>query len=87
MACQAAHLCNFENKTVTQTSIMVYKFSDFLVLNYRELEKYLEINEELTKNELLQKCTGEISYDLLQSIKELVFIKIGKNTKGELFIV
>jgi hypothetical protein len=66
---------------------MIYKFSDTLNLNYAELEKYLKTKEELTKEELLQKCTGEISYELLQSLKELVFTKIGKTAKGELYIV
>jgi hypothetical protein len=66
---------------------MIYKFSDFLQLNYQELEKFIEVKDELTKSELLEKCTGEISYDLLQSIKELVFSKIGKTAKGELYLV
>jgi hypothetical protein len=66
---------------------MIYKFSDTLNLNYAELEKYLKTKEELTKEELLQKCMGEISYELLQSLKELVFTKIGKTAKGELYIV
>jgi hypothetical protein len=66
---------------------MIYKFSDFLQLNYRQLEKFLNEDDELTKNELLEKCTGEISYELLQSIKELEFSKIGKTSKGELYLV
>jgi hypothetical protein len=66
---------------------MIYKFSEFLQLNYSELEQFINEGEQLTKNELLEKCTGEINYDLLQSLKELVFTKIGKTAKGELFIV
>lgn len=66
---------------------MIYKFSDFLQLNYRQLEQYLDSREELTKNELLEKCAGEISYDLLQSLKELVFSKIGKTPIGEIYLV
>jgi hypothetical protein len=65
---------------------MVYKFSDALNLNYSQLEKYIA-NKELTKNELLDKCTGEIEYELLQSLKELSFAKIGKTSKGELYLV
>lgn len=65
---------------------MIYKFSDALNLNYNQLEKYIA-NEELTKNELLDKCTGEVDYDLLQGIKELAFSKIGKTAKGELYLV
>jgi hypothetical protein len=66
---------------------MIYKFSDTLNLNYNELEKFIDKKEELTKDELLEKCTGEISYNLLLSLKELVFAKIGKTAKGELYIV
>jgi len=66
---------------------MIYKFSDFLQLNYRELEKFLNEEDELDKNELLEKCTGEINYELLQSIKELEFSKIGKTSKGELYLL
>jgi hypothetical protein len=66
---------------------MIYKFSDTLNLNYDELERYIDKKEELTKDELLEKCTGEISYNLLLSLKELVFEKIGKTAKGELYIV
>jgi hypothetical protein len=65
---------------------MIYKFSTFLELNYRQLEPFIEGNEELTKNELLEKCAGEISYELLQSLKELEFTKIGKSVEGELYI-
>ncbi|MGI8634771.1 MAG: hypothetical protein ACR2KZ_05145 [Segetibacter sp.] len=64
---------------------MIYKFSEFLELNYNEVAKFIKEGEELTKNELLEKCTGEISYDVLQSLKELLFTKIGKTPEGELF--
>ncbi|GEO08995.1 hypothetical protein [Segetibacter aerophilus] len=66
---------------------MIYKFSDFLELNYRQLEPFVDGKEELTKNELLEKCAGEISFDLLQNLKELMFSKIGKNAEGELYVV
>jgi hypothetical protein len=66
---------------------MIYKFSEELNLNYDELEKYIDSKEELTKEELLQKCAGEISFELLQSLKALEFEKIGKTAKGELYIV
>jgi hypothetical protein len=66
---------------------MIYRFSDFLELNYGVLERYLNDEDELTKDELLEKCTGEIDYEVLQSIKELVFTKIGKTAKGEMYLV
>jgi hypothetical protein len=56
-------------------------------LNYKVLEKYINDEDELTKDELLEKCTGEIDYELLQSLKELVFTKIGKTVAGELYLV
>jgi hypothetical protein len=73
--------------TIIKLNAMIYKFSETLSLNYKELEKYFDSKQELTKEEFLQECTGEIDYDLLQSLKELVFSKIGKTSKGELFIV
>ena len=66
---------------------MIYKFSDFLSLNYKQLDKFLTDEDELTKNELLECCAGEIDYELLQSIKELHFEKIGKTALGELYLV
>ncbi len=66
---------------------MIYKFSEFLQLNYSELDQFIKEGEQLTKNELLEKCTGEVDYDVLQSLKELVFTKIGKTSKGELFLI
>ena len=66
---------------------MIYKFSQFLELNYDQLTRFLDDEEELTKDEILQRCTGEIDYDVLQSLKELIFSKIGKTPKGELYVL
>lgn len=66
---------------------MKYKFSSFLEMNYSQLKPYLSKGEELSKNEMLEKCSGEIDYELLQQIKELEFEKIGKNDRDELYIV
>lgn len=65
---------------------MIYLFSDFLNLNYEVLEKYIASNEEIEKGELLDRCSGKISYELLQGIKELEFRKIGKTINGDLFL-
>lgn len=65
---------------------MIYKFSEFLILNYDQVAKLINAGDELTKNELLEACTGEISYDVLQSLKEMEFDKIGKTAEGELFL-
>ncbi|MDQ6813542.1 MAG: hypothetical protein M3040_07400 [Bacteroidota bacterium] len=66
---------------------MIYKFSSFLELNYQQLELFVDDEKELTKDELLEKCAGEIDYELLQSLKELSFSAIGKTAKGELYLV
>ncbi len=65
---------------------MIYKFSQVLELNYDALKNFMTDEEELTKEELIQRCSGEIDYTTLQSIKELVFDKIGKTAKGELYL-
>ncbi|WP_018615667.1 hypothetical protein [Segetibacter koreensis] len=66
---------------------MRYQFSDFLEGNYDQLKPFLEAGEELSKKEILEKCSGEIDYDLLQQIKELEFEKIGKTDKDQLYLV
>ena len=65
---------------------MIYKFSNFLNLHYEELENFIAVNEQLSKEQILERCTGEISYELLQSLKELVFDKIGKTAVNEIYI-
>ena len=66
---------------------MKYKFSKSLNVNYSALEKYLHRREEVSKNELLNRCTGQINFDLLQNLKHIAFDRIGKNDKGELYVV
>lgn len=66
---------------------MKYKFSKFLAVNYDQLKRYVENGKELSKKEILEKCSGEIDYDLLQQIKELEFEKIGKTDKDELYLL
>jgi hypothetical protein len=66
---------------------MIYKFSEDLTLDYQQLKKYVPLQHEVTKEELIEKCSGEIDYHLLQSIKELEFLRIGRTITGELYIV
>lgn len=66
---------------------MIYRFSTFLELNYTQLDRFLNDEEELTKDEILERCSGEINYELLQSIKELSFEKIGKTPRGQLYLI
>ena len=65
---------------------MKYKFSSSLEINYTPLKDFIGEGEELTKDELLEKCSGKISYELLQCVKELEFKKIGKE-KSELYLI
>ncbi len=65
---------------------MKYKFSPALHIDYTELKDYVVEGEELTKKELLEKCSGNISRELLQYIRELEFDQIGKLKDGELYI-
>jgi hypothetical protein len=66
---------------------MNYKFSEYLRLNYQQIASLLNDEEELDKKEILERCSGEIEYDVLQSLKELVFTRIGKTPKGELYLL
>jgi hypothetical protein len=66
---------------------MIYKFSEFLRLDYSALADFLNDEEELYKDEILERCTGEIDYHVLQSLKELQFKKIGKTPKGEIYLL
>ena len=66
---------------------MKYLFSKFLQGDYDKLKPFLKQGEKLSKDELLKRCTGEIQYELLQQVKELEFDKIGKDEKGELFLI
>ncbi|MGZ5255812.1 MAG: hypothetical protein ACXWCT_15495 [Flavitalea sp.] len=65
---------------------MKYKFSPALHIDYNDLKDYVQQGEELTKKELLEKCCGNISRELLQYIRELEFDLIGKLKDGELYI-
>ncbi len=65
---------------------MIYKFSKVLELDYDVVKSYMTDEEELTKQELIERCSGEIDFITLQSLKELIFERIGKTAKGELYI-
>ncbi|HEU0112642.1 MAG TPA: hypothetical protein VFQ73_17330 [Flavisolibacter sp.] len=65
---------------------MKYKFSSSLEVNYKPVADFIEEGEELTKNEIIEKCSGNVPFDLLQSLKEIEFDKIGKEN-GELYLV
>ncbi len=65
---------------------MKYKFSPALHIDYSELKDYVTEGDDLTKKELLEKCSGNISRELLQYIRELEFEQIGKSKDGELYI-
>ena len=65
---------------------MKYKFSPAINVNYNELKQFIEPGEELTKKEILEKCSGIVSLPVLQYIRELEFEMIGKEKKGRLYL-
>lgn len=65
---------------------MKYKFSPALTIDYSELKQFIEPGEELTKKELLEKCSGIVSLQVLQYIRELEFEMIGKEKNGHLYL-
>ena len=69
-----------------QLVIMKYRFSPALHVDYTELKKFIEPGEELNKKELLEKCSGNISIELLQMVRELEFDLIGKEKSGNLYL-
>lgn len=64
---------------------MKYKFSSFLNIDYSELKRFVPRGRELTKEELVERCSGEISAELLKAIKAIEFSRIGIDE--ELYIV
>ena len=66
---------------------MKYKFSKALNLDYSRLKDFINAEEEISKEELLERCSGEVSFELLQNIKEISFDKIGKSKKDELYLL
>jgi hypothetical protein len=65
---------------------MKYKFSPALEVDYRPLKDCIAEGEELTKDDVIEKCSGKIPYELLQFVKELEFTKMGKEN-SELYLI
>lgn len=65
---------------------MKYRFSPALHVDYSDLKKFIEPGEELTKKELLEKCSGNVSFELLQMVREIEFDLIGKEKTGKLYL-
>ena len=65
---------------------MKYKFSKSLDINYDPIAAFLKEEEELSKEQILERIAGQVSYELLQQLKELEFDFIGKTKDGELYI-
>jgi hypothetical protein len=65
---------------------MKYRFSHALNIDYNELAGFVDVGEEMTKKELLEICSGQISFELLQYIRELEFERIGKDENNQLYL-
>jgi hypothetical protein len=51
----------------------------------KELEKFIEPNTELGKSDFLKIITYRVSYYAITIIKLLVFSRIGRDEKGEIY--
>jgi hypothetical protein len=65
---------------------MKYKFSGAMNMDYSPLKIYIREDEEISKWELIERCSGEVSLLLLQNIKEIEFAIIGKTSRGDLYL-
>lgn len=65
---------------------MKYKFSKAQSADYEKLKPFIERGHELTKSELLSRCSGAIDLQLLHYIKELEFEKIGRDNNDDLYL-
>jgi len=64
---------------------MKYKLSNALEIDYKPLAEYVPEKKRISKSRLLELCSGNVSFNLLQAIKELEFGTITKE-HGELYI-
>lgn len=65
---------------------MKYRFPGILESDFSAIKKFIKEKQEITKEELLEKCTGKIDLDLLQNLKSISFSVIGKDENGELYL-
>lgn len=56
-------------------------------MDYRALYDFVPDGEEITKQDLLDRCSGEIERTLFQAVKEIEFHKIGKDQDNELYVI
>ncbi len=56
-------------------------------LDISPLKLFVESNTEIPKKEIISRCAGSIEYRLFQTIKQLIFYSIGKDSNGELYFV
>jgi hypothetical protein len=65
---------------------MKYKFSSVINNDYSALKEFVPKGDEVTKYEFLERCSGKVSFNLLQLVRELEFEFIGRDEEGELYL-
>jgi hypothetical protein len=54
---------------------------------WKELSRFVESSTELSKTDLINRCAFKVSYYAITMLKLLEFHRIGKTSKGKLYIV
>ena len=56
------------------------------IIDLEPLKPFIETSTELSKNDVIHRCSGKVPYSFLNLIKLLVFFRIGKTAEGKLYM-
>jgi hypothetical protein len=54
---------------------------------WKELNRFIEASTEVSKADLITRCTYKVSYYAITVLKLMQFHRIGKTSNGKLYIV
>jgi hypothetical protein len=54
---------------------------------WKELDSYLEPGTEVSKGVIIERVAWHVSYYLFTTLKLMSFYRIGKDERGEIYIV
>jgi hypothetical protein len=54
---------------------------------WKELDNYLEQGTEVSKGVIIERVAWHVSYYLFTMLKLMTFYRIGKDNKGEIYIL
>jgi hypothetical protein len=54
---------------------------------WKELDNYLEPGTEVSKGVIIERVAWHVSYYLFTTLKLMSFYRIGKDDKGEIYIL